>query len=279
MPFYLPFRREFHKGDLIYGLVNEIRKYIYNNNYFKDSITHYEHKDYPPALMSDYFIPLEWKDANDFASSGMELEDPEDIKDLKEVKIKFQYMKNDIYRKHEESFFRYLKINNKYRSVMERTDYSRQIIGRKCKGAVSWVSINNDKLIKNTHIHFILDGINIEELISKYDSSGDEDTNINKDKNKDVNKEDNEFVAVELNNNRYKNIKGITGIELRWIFRNRANPQVANKVQFWKNGLPTPPPWVGNQCLIWDKYALHLEVKEKEDEDRYDGLSRLFRIF
>ncbi|MBS7699094.1 MULTISPECIES: hypothetical protein [unclassified Chelatococcus] len=37
--------------------------------------------------------------------------------------------------------------------------------------------------------------------------------------------------------------RSITGSELRWIYRNRHDPQVQKSVQFWRNGLPDYAPW------------------------------------
>ncbi|CAH1662662.1 conserved hypothetical protein [Hyphomicrobiales bacterium] len=37
--------------------------------------------------------------------------------------------------------------------------------------------------------------------------------------------------------------RSITGSELRWIYRNRHDPQVQKSVQFWRNGYPEYPPW------------------------------------
>ncbi|PHM39885.1 hypothetical protein Xmau_02487 [Xenorhabdus mauleonii] len=265
MPFNAPFRHKFYKSDLIYGLMDEIHRYIYKVIYFRDAITHFEHNDYPPALVSDYLIPLEVENFNDFMAESRGSEDPNDIRDQREVNTKLKYIDNADYRKYKESLFGYWKRDTKYSSVTTRTDYNTQIMGRKCKGAMSWININNDPLIKGIHLHFILDGINMEEVISKYYFDINEHEAQNQYySNEDNMNENNGFVSIDLNQKRVRSEKSIVGKELRWIFRNRGNTNVAKKIQFWKNGCPTNPPWVGNECLIWDKYALHLEAKGKK---------------
>ncbi|MDX7987091.1 hypothetical protein FE392_07070 [Xenorhabdus sp. 12] len=274
MPFYFPFREKFYKGDLIYGLMDGIHDYINSASPFSEAMIHFEHKSYPPALVSDYLIPLEVENFNYFLETSIGSEDPNDIRDQKEVETKLKYINNDNYRRYKESLFSYLERDTKYSSVTKRIDYSTQIIGRKCKGAISWVSINNDPLIKDAHVHFILDGINMKEIISKSYLVIHEDDDKNQ-----CNSNNNGFVPISLNSKKAEIEKSIVGRELRWIFRNRANPNVAKKIQFWKDKNPAPPPWKENGCLIWDKYALHLEAKEKKDEDRYDGLARLFHLY
>ncbi|WP_047679347.1 MULTISPECIES: hypothetical protein [Xenorhabdus] len=272
MPFIPPYRERFYKGDLIYGLSSEIiRRYKHTIKFFEDTKKHYDNKGYPPVTIASYLIPSELENMFDFLEN-MDEKNLEHVKICRDIHKEFQYIENDNYKKYEESFFRHLNLDNKYRSVTESTTYRRKLVGRKCKGGISWISMGDNELTLDIHIHFILDGINMESVVGKYD------LNINND-DINTNKNSNQFVSVSLEGERRGNIKSITGKELRWLFRHRANPRVAKKVQFWEGGKPTTPPWVGEKCLIWDKYAVHLEEKEKVDEDRYDGLSRLFHIF
>jgi hypothetical protein len=46
-----------------------------------------------------------------------------------------------------------------------------------------------------------------------------------------------------------------TGSELRWIYRNRQDPRVAARLQFWQDMQPCFPPWEQPQWRrLWQTY-------------------------
>ncbi|MEX0447773.1 hypothetical protein [Xenorhabdus sp. SGI246] len=83
----------------------------------------------------------------------------------------------------------------------------------------------NGNLPHAMHIHFILDGINMDTVVYKYD-------------------------------------KNITGKELRWLFRHREYPNVAKKIQFWLNDTPTTPPWEEAGSTLWKNYTYQDDYSE-----------------
>lgn len=67
---------------------------------------------------------------------------------------------------------------------------------------------------KGRKVHFVLDMLNIDSVIHKNYGSETEEN------------------------------RSITGAELRWLYRNRDNPQVYKNVQFWYQGKECSPPWL-----------------------------------
>ncbi|GAB2188811.1 hypothetical protein MAH1_04180 [Sessilibacter sp. MAH1] len=87
------------------------------------------------------------------------------------------------------------------------------------------------------HIHFILDGIDMGAVVTKTHCYQDDQQNI---------------LAQDLPRGKARRgvdkERTITHSELRWIYRNRGNPQVQNRVQFWRtnrndNVVPCQAPW------------------------------------
>ncbi|BET97989.1 hypothetical protein [Xenorhabdus taiwanensis] len=248
MPFREPFIKKFKVGDLIYGLGGNRKKYIDENLRFEDAKNQYDSKLFPPTIIDDYLIPAELEHnvlveiylenklwSNEEQHNAL-------LKDKKCFKEKIDSINANIntYKKYEKDFFTHLKNDNKYCSVTEsHRECNGLIIGRKCKGGLSWVNTSNSELTRDINVHFILDGIDIKRIAGKYD-------------------------------------KNITGKELRWIFRHRNHPKVIEKVQFWENGKPTVPPWAGLKQFVWNNYVIHLQGKEKLYEEKCEYLSRLF---
>ncbi|MCC8368355.1 hypothetical protein J8V57_19340 [Xenorhabdus sp. PB61.4] len=238
MPFEPPFRDKFQKGDLIYGLSQEIiKRYSTKIEFFEDAKIHYDNKDYPPITIASYLIPSEIRNMNNYIKNHKDSENPECINRMNFAKEQLQYIENEKYKKYKKNYFNHLRLNEKYRSVTESEKYTDQLLGRKSKGGLSWVTIGNDllnnqnnQLTRDMHVHFILDGLEMESIVNKSGQFKD----------------------------------SITGKELRWIFRNRQHPNVAARIQFWKNNCPTSAPWRLNP--IWRPYLYHLA--EKKDRRR-----------
>ncbi|MFC7395798.1 hypothetical protein ACFQU1_01155 [Chelatococcus sp. GCM10030263] len=117
-------------------------------------------------------------------------------------------------------FHAVLKSHPKYSSVLMGRREPGEALGqiwddtrRKIKGGLYWAS--HDR--QNPAVHFILDLLDMEMVVEK--SHG-----------RDV-------VASGMKSRSY------TGVELRWIYRNRFQPNVQRCIQFWFEGGPTCPPW------------------------------------
>ncbi|MBD2783450.1 hypothetical protein ID858_11205 [Xenorhabdus sp. DI] len=253
MPFFRPFREKFFAGDLVYGLSEQRNIYFSKISHFNGVKTYYDEKRSPPILIDYYLTPVELKNIDEIENilKHGPLSDSDNqyynevVEDFQE---RYNYNKCDhyTYKKYEADFFKYLRHNKKYCNVMDgKQEYNELTIGRKCKGGLSWIGRSNSKLVRDIHVHFILDGIDMERVAEKREDE-----------------------------------KSITGKELRWLFRHRYHLKVMKKVQFWNNGNPTFPPWMGSGSYVWNNYARHLTEKENLglDEEIYDGLSRLFKI-
>lgn len=87
------------------------------------------------------------------------------------------------------------------------------------------------------HIHFILDGIDMGAVVTKTHCYQDD--------------QHNNILAQDLPRGKARRgvdkERTITHSELRWIYRNRGNPQVQNRVQFWRTRnrdvIPCQAPW------------------------------------
>ena len=97
---------------------------------------------------------------------------------------------------------------------------------RKSKSGLWWAT----KLAAKT-VHFCLDQLDIDTVINKNyvadvpQGPGRKDPGIT------------DFTQKKTS---------ITGAELRWIYRNRRDPQVQGLVQFWANYAACNAPWEGN---------------------------------
>ncbi len=255
MPFFQPFIKEFIAGDLVYGLGEQRGKYVFKDSSppaFQGAATHIYEERYPPLLIDDYLVPSE-----EIYMRGFINRNQNDSKGhvYRLYKNRLNYIDSDhhIYPRYAKDFFKHLSNDKKYCSVIDKNqELDRLNLGRKCKGGLSWISKSNSLLVRDIHVHFILDGIDMKRVADKLNEC---DESGNK-------------------------IKKITGQELRWLFRHRNHPEVRKKVQFWRNGQPVSPPWEDLGRHIWNNYERRLKEKENLglDEKIYDGLSRLFNI-
>ncbi|MBR0641603.1 hypothetical protein [Plastoroseomonas hellenica] len=106
----------------------------------------------------------------------------------------------------------------------------------KSKGALHYFT----KVAKK-HVHFVLDDIDLDEVVSKSHTSGPpygRDKPVGKAGPSDT------------------KTRTVTHAELRWIYRNRVSPDVQAGVQFWLNGTACTPPWQsGGGVALWSKYT------------------------
>ncbi|WP_143354762.1 MULTISPECIES: hypothetical protein [unclassified Erwinia] len=180
MHFFEPFRTDVKDGDLIYG-VREERSFLVRKNNLHNS-------QFPFYIDMYAVMPYEEEIQNTKPTSQFIPKAP-DQDDFSEV----------------------IKQHEKYSRIIEDDCPSAINVARKCKGGLLWITGTQS----DRHIHFILDRLNINQVVHKNHERDWEN----------------------------KRSKSITGCELRWIYRNRHNPNVINKVQFWKHQRPVCPPW------------------------------------
>lgn len=84
-----------------------------------------------------------------------------------------------------------------------------QNIRRKIKAGLHWAATDPRKFT----VHFVLDEVNLEEVVLK-----------------------SHWLDVPGH-------RSFTGVELRWIYRNRHDANVQRAIQFWGNNKPCCPPW------------------------------------
>ncbi|CAM3585098.1 hypothetical protein BOSP111201_13750 [Bordetella sputigena] len=105
----------------------------------------------------------------------------------------------------------------KYRKALSAKQATVQAVARKCKAGLAWAAESR------ISVHFVLDQLDMAQVVGK-------------------------------SHPRDKDAKSYTGCELRWVYRNRHNPAVQQAIQFWREGAPTLPPWVGDGARVWAAY-------------------------
>ena len=98
---------------------------------------------------------------------------------------------------------------------------------RKCKTGIDYVC-----RYTQAHIHFCLKGFDLVAAAGKsYNGAGASDNPVGKAHDRAW----------------HQKTRSITGAEIRWVYRNRHDPSVANRVQFWDQvgggWNACPPPW------------------------------------
>ncbi|MDC9604135.1 hypothetical protein [Xenorhabdus griffiniae] len=200
------FNQEFAPGDLIYGLRREIARYA-DSLHLKINLDAF---DVQAATVDQYVVPREVELSTTGRCRFYNMTLPKNI----------PYFQN---------FISYLADHPKYHTALTYPiENNSRISGRKCKGALSWVTLGNNALTENMHIHFLLDGINMKYVVNKKPYPGNPDLETN-----------------------------VTARELRWIYRNKDHPQVQRKILFWLNRELTSPPWTGNGAVLWRNYVPH----------------------
>ncbi len=149
------------------------------------------------------------------------------------------------------SFGTHLMGDKKYAAVLKPIPEVRlpvelnSIFRRKSKAGLQWAV----KAPEVGQVHFVLKGIDMLRVVLKDTPANPNDPRRNPEVYKDWKTSDSEKYRV------------ITHSELRWLFRNRAVPEVAKKVQFWdKDFHPCRPPWAWGAVwtMFWEKtYVPH----------------------
>lgn len=143
----------------------------------------------------------------------------------------------------------------KYHCVMKTAGHdsstqSKQHAWRtKSKAGLNWA------VTKGKHVHFILDDLNMKDVAEKSNTKGNPDNPTGK--------------AGSAVSQKDK-VRTITNAELRWIYRNRNDPNTQKHIQFWLNDKPCCPPWrpewdsgVGKKVagnIAWEGYTPTREV-------------------
>ncbi|PHM36667.1 hypothetical protein [Xenorhabdus innexi] len=226
------FRKKFYQGDMVFGLNSARNKYVINGDIdtFKEAKIQFNSKDCQPVIIDDYLTPADKKEMKEFLnnynnswSNGEEQNN--DYDRMINYKRQFNKTKKNVYKTYQKDFFYHLKKHDKYRTVVsDHSDYTPKTIGRKCKGGLWWIGISVSEVIRDVHIHFLLDDIDMDKVINKLDEN-------------------------------------ITGKELRWLFRHRHNSNIAQKVQFWKDNTPVLPPWK-TEPSAWFEYSTPIDYSD-----------------
>ncbi|WP_258086756.1 hypothetical protein [Xenorhabdus bovienii] len=217
MPFHQPFREKVAHDDLIYGLDGARIKYtqMRNGPFTFVDLRRDVYKPRPHTI--DEYVVQGEREA---------LAKAEVLKRDKIMKMKTRPL-------YQESFTSYLQHHEKYQTTtLSGLPYDGRLFSRKCKGGLAWITMRNDSITKNMHVHFILDDIDMKYIVKK------------------------------LRHPNARNPTDITAHELRWIYRNRHLPSVQEKIQFWLNGHPTSPPWENDEGKKYGDY-IHQSLKLK----------------
>jgi hypothetical protein len=226
MPFCKPFKTQFEDGDLIYGLTSSRWGYRSSNPRFISA------KDAGAIYSIDQYRVVLWE--------ASDTDDPAPAPSRRG------------------EFLKAIQDHPKYSSILKTTDDEWSParfcldVRRKVKAGLHWAAHDP----RNVCVHFILDDIDLAEIVHKSGSS-DGDFGLGKE-------------------------RAFTGVELRWIYRNRHNPRVQSSIQFWMEGQPTCPPWDPrypydrNACSLWRSYI----PRSERCGPTWSGLvARVFRGF
>jgi hypothetical protein len=115
-------------------------------------------------------------------------------------------------------FLQALQDHSKYGSAVGQKGDVNWAVRRKAKGGLHWAT-----RVAKKYVHFVLDGIDVPSVVLKNNQTKNPDRAATTDREKN---------------------RSITGAELRWVYRNRLDPQVQEYVQFWFEYQPHVPPWV-----------------------------------
>lgn len=143
---------------------------------------------------------------------------------IDEYRITDEEKKKECASQYEPQFLKAMAQHPKYASILDLGDLN-ETIRRKCKGGLDWATHNDLDMC----VHFILDFVPKKKIPWK---TLDDDIPA--------------YVGPKS--------RGITGSELRALYRNRHDPAVQQRVQFWRDNKPTVPPWVSHPSY-WQKYT------------------------
>jgi hypothetical protein len=236
MPFEMPYKETYDPGDLVYGLEKER----------KSLMTKF-------GLDGPNMRTVDLTTINNYSTTSNE-------KSSLDVKLQFaQGMKLTEKETRDEidKFNTALASHGKYASAVgwdpgklkgdARDQAENEAWRRKCKGGLYYACF-----VKRSHVHFCLDGMNVEEVVKK---------NYVKDSTP-IDVKDSATGAK---------FRAITNAELRWIFRNREHKEVSDHVQFWKQESSAwktcEPPWVTDSST-WSQYKpVHKKNVHGRDDD------------
>lgn len=127
----------------------------------------------------------------------------------------------------EKSFLEALEKHPKYKSAIDAPKLN-EPLRHKDKGGLYWAT-----MLQQKYVHFILDGLDLAAVVNKSFTGKNGDSPPGA---------------------QHKN-RSITGSELRWVYRHREVPAVQERIQFWFNLQPCPPPWSTEEgSKLWATY-------------------------
>jgi hypothetical protein len=104
----------------------------------------------------------------------------------------------------------------KYQDALD-APITNESVRRKDKAGLYWAT-----KIAGRHVHFVLDGIDIAAVVKKSFKGANSDRDAGSSTSKN---------------------RSITGSELRWVYRNREDPEVGKYIHFWFHLKHARPPW------------------------------------
>ena len=209
MPFEKPWRSQFQPGDYIFGYANTITEFC-----SKHSAEGASDKDKIQELATDRAQALDGK--------GKTVDKKSFLESL-ERHPKYSAIVSDSAKDIRAPALAGLKPGNVKNNREWRI---------KSKGSLYWVTMDVKK-----HVHFMLDGIDMKEVVHKTHTSGPLHGQDTPDKTPESGK-----------------TRTITHAELRWIYRNKVFPEVRQHVQFWLKDQCCVPPWQSDPGL-WSHYV------------------------
>lgn len=145
---------------------------------------------------------------------------------------------------HLDDFAQAVRRHPKYSSILDTsTTLNVDAWARKSKAGLFWATHSDKPRIR---VHFLLDDLDFPNVVEKRGMYG----------------------------------KSITSRELRWLYRNRLDPQVQAGVQFWMWGKPVAPPWTRQYARAmleaeWGSNYMD-QFSEADVERALSGPSRLW---
>lgn len=126
-------------------------------------------------------------------------------------------------------------------TVFQRGEHAHKnaLFRRKCKAGLEWALLRPSAGKPQPAVHFILDGLG-ELCNSDGTKSSDWSKVLGKNYQLPGICEETSGGGLPFE----QKVRSITNAELRWIYRHRDNPLVAEGVQFWRDSTPVMPPWV-----------------------------------
>jgi hypothetical protein len=174
------------------------------------------------------------------------------------------------------SYLQFLRGHPKYgdayvcvsEGIVASTLSTNQHVRHKCKGGLAWATHGEGQ--GPGHLHFVLDGLDMEAVVTKTQTSASSKLG-----------RDNPRGPAPVGTPQTEKYRSYTGAELRWLFRNRHESSVQQRVQFWYLQNPSLPPWAHPRWMkLWQEYHPRAaESLSPEERQAYRRLARMLWLW